>query len=180
MLPGTERAASVNIPRACISTFCLLLALAPPLTAVAQAPPGVFRIGILWSTPGSVPHLQEAFLKGMRDLGYVEGQNFFTVSRYASGGVSGLDDVAAELVRLRVDIIVAMSMPVIQAVQRATRTIPIVMAVSGDAVEFGHVTSLARPGGNVTGLSALGPEVNAKQMELLREVVPEATRFQDS
>src|SRR5207247_138401 len=119
-----------------------------------------------------VPHLHEALMQGLRDLGYIEGQNLIVERRFAAGDLQRLDEFAAELVRLRVDLIIAAPTQVTQAAQRATKTIPIVMPVSGDAVGFGLVASLARPGGNVTGLSVLGPELSNKQVELVKELVP--------
>jgi len=111
-------------------------------------------------------------MQGLRDLGYIEGQNLIVERRFAAGDLQRLDEFAAELVRLRVDLIIAAPTQVTQAAQRATKTIPIVMPVSGDAVGFGLVASLARPGGNVTGLSVLGPELSNKQVELVKELVP--------
>jgi putative ABC transport system substrate-binding protein len=104
-------------------------------------------------------HLLEAFRQGLRDLGYVEGQNLVIEYRYAEGSQERLPDLAAELVRLQVEVIVAGGSNTIRAAQHATRTIPIVMAGTGDAVAFGFVASLARPGGNITGLSDMGAEL---------------------
>jgi putative ABC transport system substrate-binding protein len=118
----------------------------------------------------------EAFRQGLRDLGYVEGQNLVIESRYAEGREERLPDLAAELVRLKVDVIVAGG-PAIRAAQHATSTIPIVMAVTGDPVQSGYVASLARPGGNITGVSVLGAELTGKRLEILKETVPQSTRI---
>jgi putative ABC transport system substrate-binding protein len=124
-----------------------------------------------------VPEPRAAFLQGLRDLGYVEGHNLLVESRYAAGDLGRLDQLAVELARLKVDVIVAAPTQVTQAAQRATKTIPIVMPVSRDPVGAGLVASLARPGGNVTGLAALGPALDAKQVQLLRELLPGASRI---
>jgi len=136
----------------------------------------VFRLGTLSLNARPIPHLQEAFMQGLRELGYVEGQNLVVERRFAAGNLQRLDEFAAELVLLKVDVIIAAPTQVVQAAQRATKTIPIVMPVSGDPVGFGLVASLARPGGNVTGLSALGPELSNKQVELVKELVPGIVR----
>ena len=136
----------------------------------------MFRLGTLSLNARPIPHLQEAFMQGLRELGYVEGQNLVVERRFAAGNLQRLDEFAAELVLLKVDVIIAAPTQVVQAAQRATKTIPIVMPVSGDPVGFGLVASLARPGGNVTGLSALGPELSNKQVELVKELVPGIVR----
>ncbi len=160
-------------------TFPVALALgilSAPLAADVQPPPKVPRIGILWPSPISViAHNLEAFRQGLRELGYVEGQNIAIEFRSAEGKWERLPDLAAELVRLKVDVIVA-NTPAALAAKQATRTIPIVMAVSGDPVGDGLVASLARPGGNVTGLSLMVPELGGKRLQLLKEVVPRASR----
>ena len=153
--------------------------LSPPLTTAAQQPAKVHRIGFLSTSSPSDPRMQrrlEAFRQGLRELGYVEGQNIAIESRWAEGKYDRLPDLAADLVRLKVDVIVAAAAPAIQAAKQATRTIPIVMAIVIDPVATGFVTSLARPGGNVTGLSNMAPELVGKQMELLKEVVPKVSR----
>jgi putative ABC transport system substrate-binding protein len=146
--------------------------LVVPCTSNAQPPTQVHRIGLL--IPGSssdfAPRI-EAFGHGLRDLGYVEGRNITIEYRYAEGKVERFPDLAAELVRLKVDVIVAAG-PAIRAARQATTTIPIVMAVSGNPVGDGLVASLARPGGNITGLSVMIPEGSGKRLELLQEVVP--------
>lgn len=159
---------------AVILTLALGL-LAVPLPVEAQKAERVYRIGFLGSGSHSAsPHLIEAFLKGLHALGWVEGQNFVLETRWAEGRYDRLPDLAAELVRLGVAVIVAGGEPAIRAAQHATSTIPIVMAVTADPVGSGFVASLARPGGNITGLSILATEVGGKRLELLKEVVPQA------
>jgi putative tryptophan/tyrosine transport system substrate-binding protein len=120
--------------------------------------------------------LLEAFRQSLRDHGYVEGQNLIIEARWAEEREDRLPDLAADLVRLRVDAMVAWGGASIRAAQHATDTIPIVMAASGDPVRLGFVASLAHPGGNVTGLSALTPELTGKRLEVLKEAVPGVTR----
>ena len=160
--------------------FVVMLALPllmAPLAAEAQ-PAGVRRVGYLLLQPSSLTtHLREAFRHGLCELGYVEGQNIVIEFRDADGRIERLPELVAELVRLNVDVIVAAPDVSIQAAQQATRTIPIVMAVSlDDPVERGFVASLARPGGNITGLSALQQALLGKRLELLKEVVPQLSR----
>ncbi len=153
--------------------------LVAPLAAGAEQPGKVFRIGILGNIPLADPEgarLWGAFIQGLRDLGYVEGQNITIEHRYSEGKYERLPDLAADLVRLKVDVIVAPATNPVFAAKQATRTIPIVMTGSGDAVGSGLVASLARPGGNVTGLSTLAPEIVGKQLELLKEIVPRVSR----
>ena len=152
--------------------------LAAPLVTDAQPAGKVYRIGQLSSSfPPTDPNLRAGDLRqGLRDLGYVEGQNLIMEYRYAEGREERLPDLAAELVRLKVDVIVAGG-PAIRAAQHATSTIPIVMAVSGDPVAQGYVASLARPGGNITGVSILGAEITGKRLEILKETVPQSTRI---
>ncbi len=149
--------------------------LAAPLAA-AQQPARVRRIGYLGFAPSMSPHLVEAFRRGLRDLGYVEGQNVVIEFRSAEGRLERLPDLAAELVRLKVDLIVAMCGLCVHPAKQATETIPIVFPVHNDPVGAGLVASLAQPGGNITGLSTLGPELGGKQLQLLKEVVPRASR----
>jgi putative tryptophan/tyrosine transport system substrate-binding protein len=146
--------------------------------AEAQQETTVYRIGRL--SPGSprlVVHLWEAFRQGLRELGYVEGQNLVIEDRYAEGSPERLRDLAAELVRLPVDVMVAEGAAAVRAARHATRTIPIVMAAGVDAVGEGLVASLARPGGNITGLSFLGADLPGKRLEILKETVPQSTRI---
>jgi putative ABC transport system substrate-binding protein len=119
----------------------------------------------------------EAFRQGLRDLGYVEGQNLVIESRWAEGRLERLPDLAAELVRLQVEVIVAGGASAIRAAQHATHTIPIVMAGTSDAVASGFIASLARPGGNITGLSDMRAELPGKRLEILKETVPQSTRI---
>ena len=153
-------------------------ALSAPLAAEAQPAGKVHRIGFLssGSSTATTP-LSEAFLQGLRELGWVEGQNFVIQYRSAEGRSDRLPDFAAELVRLKVDIIVAPGSPAAAAAKNATGTIPIVMIAVGSPVEQGLIASLARPGGNVTGLSfSVGLEIFGKELELLKEIVPKVHR----
>jgi putative ABC transport system substrate-binding protein len=129
------------------------------------------------SSPNSeVLRLNELFRKGLRDLGYVEGKNLAIEYRYAEGNADRLPGLAAELVRLKVDIMVTTSGASVRVAKQMTTTIPIVMVVSGDPVADGTVASLARPGGNITGLTILAPELSGKRLELLKEAVPRLSR----
>jgi len=149
----------------------ILLTTAPP--AEAQQPGKIPWIGYL-AGAGSGP--SPAFMQGMRDLGYVEGKNIGFVFRTAEGRSERFADLAAELVRLKVDIIVADSTNPSSAAKKATGTIPIVMTTSGDPVGSGLVASFARPGGNVTGLTSVSGELGGKLLELLKETVPGLNR----
>ena len=154
----------------------VLLLLVVPLVAEAQRPEGTLpRIGVLMSTP-MTEAFREGFRQGLRDHGYVEGQNILVEWRAAEGRTDRAETLAGELVRLRVDIIVAMLTPAVQAAKKATSTIPIVMSPAGDPVKTGLVASLSRPGGNVTGLSLTSVELSGKRIELLRELIPGLTR----
>ena len=156
----------------------ILSLLATPLVTDAQQAAKVHRIGqLVAGSSSSYSHLLEAFRQGLRDLGYVEGQDLVIEERYAEGSQERLPDLAAELVRLQVDVIVAAGAPTIRAAQHATRTIPIVMAGTADPVAQGFIASLARPGGNITGLSNLGLELPGKRLELLKEMVPQSARI---
>jgi putative tryptophan/tyrosine transport system substrate-binding protein len=153
----------------------ILLALCTP--AEAQQSKKIPRIGLLAAVSPSVISARiEAFRQGLRELGYVEGKNIVIEWRYAEGKPDRLRELAAELVRLKVDVIVSWGPPVTRSAKEATSTIPIVMAFDNDPVGNGFVTSLARPGGNITGLSALYPEISGKRLELLKEVVPKLSR----
>ena len=118
----------------------------------------------------------EAFLQGMKDLGYVDGQNMRLVVRWGEGKLERMPAIAQELVKMKVDVLVAASSPSYIAAMQATRSIPIVMPVSSDPVGDGVVASLARPGGNITGLSLMAPELGAKRLQLLRQVLPKPAR----
>jgi len=150
--------------------------LATPLAAEAQQAAKVARIGFLAANLSASPHLREAFLQGLRDLGYVEGRNVVIEYRSAEGKLERLPALAAELVALKADVIVAGSAPAALAAKQATRTLPIVFAAVADPVTSGLVTSLARPGGNVTGLSILAPELVGKCLEQLTQAVPGISR----
>ena len=152
---------------------------AAPLAAGAQQAGKVFRIGVLGSTPPTTPEISRvvgAFPQGLRDLGYVEGRNLIIEWRWAEGRVERFPDFAVELVRLKVDVIVATQSSAALAAKNATRTIPIVTVLVADPVGIGLVASLARPGGNVTGLTSVAVELGPKQLELLREAVPKVSR----
>ena len=152
--------------------------LAAPLAAEAQQVGKVPRIGFLSVTsPSDRPPLLDAFRQGLRELGWVEGQNIVIDYRYAEDRVDRLPGLAAELVRLKVDLIVSEGTQGVTAARNATETIPIVMITVRDPVGTGLIASLARPGGNVTGMSgSAGLEIVAKQLELLKETVPKISR----
>ncbi len=160
------------------TVLCLVLALALllvalPLAGEAQHTAKDARIGYLSAAPAAADALHKrAFSQGLRALGYVEGQNVLIEARYADDRPERLPDLAAELVRLKVDVIVAAPTAAVRAVQRATRTIPIVMAFTGDPVGEGFAVGLARPGGNITGHSGAVAEITAKRMEFLKAIVP--------
>jgi putative ABC transport system substrate-binding protein len=150
--------------------------LAAPLTAEAQQPGKVHRLGVLlFSTPAAEPNLP-ALLAGLRDLGYVEGQNMTIEYRYAEGRPERVADRAVELVSLRPDVIVVLGGDLVPLATRATKTIPIVMLTSQDPVEAGVVTSFARPGGNLTGVAFVSSETAGKRLQFLKEAVPSLTR----
>jgi putative tryptophan/tyrosine transport system substrate-binding protein len=154
-----------------------VLILATIHLAEAQQTKKVPRIGYLGATSRSInPARIEAFRQGLRELGYVEGKNIVIEYRYAEGKLDRLPALAAELVGLKVDIIVMGGPAATRSAKQATATIPIVMAYDDDPVGSGFVASLARPGGNITGLSTLAPEISGKQLELLREIVPKLSR----
>ena len=151
--------------------------LAGPLTAEAQYAGKVYRIAFLGSTsPSGYASQMEAFRGGLRDLGYVEGQNFVIEFRWAEGSYERLPELAAELVRSKPDVLVTHGSAGALAAKRATDTIPIVMGVVGEAVEIGAVKGVARPGRNVTGSSFFVPELNAKRLEILKEALPRLSR----
>jgi putative tryptophan/tyrosine transport system substrate-binding protein len=151
--------------------------LITPLAIEAQQVAKVPRIGFLQLNPAANPHLREAFLQGLRDLGYVEGRNVVIEYRSAEGKAERLPALAAELVALKVDVLVSGGgTPTALAAKQATRTLPIVFASAADPVTDGLVTSLARPGGNVTGSSYLAPELVGKCLEQLKQAVPGVSR----
>ena len=147
---------------------------ASPFSSEAQQETKVWRLGYLAPGSGSNP-LIEAFRDELRSLGYIEGRNISIEYRYAAGKEERLPELAAELVRLKVDVIVTPSTPGIAAAKRATSAVPIVMIAPTDAVGSGLVASLARPGGNVTGMTYLSTDLAGKRLQLLREVLPKAT-----
>ena len=150
--------------------------LAAPVVAEAQPAAKIARIGFLALNMAANPHLVEAFLQGLRDLGYVEGRNVVIEYRDAAGKPERLPALAAELLALKVDVILAAGEPHALAAKRATKTIPIVFTATADPVASGLVTSLSRPGGTVTGLSSVGPDLVGKRLELLKQVVPGVSR----
>jgi putative ABC transport system substrate-binding protein len=162
----------------CIVTITLSL-LTAPLAAHAQQPTKVARIGYLVTGGLDSPEtriLLDAFRQGLRERGYVEGQNLVIEYRAADGQLERFPALAAELVQLQPEVIVAQGTPAARAAQQATSTVPIVTPVMGDPVGDGLVASLARPGGNITGLTFLGPELVAKRLELLKEALPRVSR----
>ena len=156
----------------------LMAALLLDSTGIAQAQPAkVPRIGVF--LPASAPataHLIEVFRQGLREHGYIEKQNLTLEPRYAEGKAERLKALAAELVRIKVDVLVVGSTPGLMAAKNATGAVPIVMVTTGDPVASGLVSSPARPGGNITGVTALGQELSGKWLELLKEAVRESSR----
>jgi putative tryptophan/tyrosine transport system substrate-binding protein len=159
----------------CLALGAMLFALC--FSAKAQQAKKVPRIGFLATvSPSAIADRVEAFGQGLRELGYVEGKTIVIEWRYAEGKADRQPGLAAELVRLKVDIIVTAGPQPTRAAKEATSTIPIIMGFDNDPVGNGFVASLARPGGNITGLSALSPELNGKRLELLKEIVPKVSR----
>ena len=155
-----------------VVTFALVLLAAPP-RADAQAPPKVPRIGFLGNTtPVLEANLVGPFREGLRDLGYVEGQNILIEYRWAEGKYDRFPALIAELIALKVDVIVTAGTPATLALKKATTSVPLVMIAVGDPVGTGIIPSLSRPGGNITGLTSISPELDGKRLELLREVMP--------
>ena len=143
----------------------------------AQEASKVYRIGFLWDGPAVFPDAIEAFRQGLRDLGYVEGRNITIEYRWAEGKPERMRELAEELVRIQVDVIIVPSSIYTEAAKRATSTIPIVFLGHADPVATGHATSLARPGGNITGLSIMLKEASVKSLELLKQAVPGLARI---
>jgi putative ABC transport system substrate-binding protein len=159
------------------SILVVVVLLAVAVIAEAQQPTKISRIGFLSSlSPSSISARTEAFRQGLVELGYVEGKSIIIEWRYAEGNADRLKELAAELVRLGVDVIVTGGPAVNRPAQEATVTIPIVLAFDNDPVGNGFAASLARPGGNITGLSTHYPEISGKQLELLKETVPRLSR----
>jgi len=166
-------------------TLLCSAAVARPIAALAQQAGKVYRVGLIITTssvsemagPEPVHLPTRAFVQGLRALGYVEGQNLILERRSAEGRFERFGDIVAELVRLKADVIVTVGNPMTRAAKAVTTTVPIVTAVSADPVGEGIVQSLARPGGNITGLTnSAGPEIEAKRLELLREMLPRVSR----
>jgi ABC-type uncharacterized transport system substrate-binding protein len=143
-----------------------------PLAALAQQVEKVHRIGFLWDSPIVFPEATDAFRQGLRDLGYIEGRNLVIEYRWAEGKPARMREMAEDLVRLKVDIIVAPSSIYTGAARRTTSSIPIVFFSHADPLGSGHVASLAQPGGNATGLSLMMTETNVKLLELLKDAIP--------
>jgi putative ABC transport system substrate-binding protein len=156
------------------SVGALLLALCFP--AEAQQPKKVPRIGFLSPRSSGPDFRTDAFRHGLRELGYVEEKNIHVEYRYAEGSAERLPELAVELVRLKVDIIVTSCVPGVRAAKNASKNIPIVIASAADPVASGLVASLARPGENVTGLSLLAPEIGGKRLEIIKETLPKVGR----
>jgi putative ABC transport system substrate-binding protein len=155
-----------------------LASLAAALPVQAQPASSARRIGFLsGSSPEAASGFVEEFRRGLSERGYVEGQNIHVEYRWADGKADRLPALVADLISLRVELIVAAASPAAGAAHQATRTIPIVMVGVGNPVELGLAASLARPGGNVTGFTSYGPDLTAKQLELLREAVPGMKRL---
>jgi putative ABC transport system substrate-binding protein len=163
------------ITHAALAATLVLGLLAAPLAAEAQSVGKVFRIGVL--TAGIEGGSTNVFQQSLSELGYVEGRNLAIEWREAGGKPERFADLAAELVRLKVDAIVAMAPAATFAAKRATAVIPIVMVNTPDPVQLGLVVSLARPGGNITGATTLSADMSVKQLEVLKEVVPRADRI---
>ena len=170
----TELNRSIENPKWLGVVGILVLTLGCVGMAQAQQSAKIPRIGYLGSVSSSARI--GAFRQGLRELGYVEGKNIFIEWRHHEGKLDRLPALAAELVRLKVDVIVTAGPPAARAAKESTVTIPIVMTQVGDPVGSGFVASLARPGGNITGLSSLAPELNGKRLELLKEIVPKLSR----
>ena len=167
--------------RALGALICALSGLTLPLASFAQSPPKVWRIGVLHPRSRAALSGRDSythFFAGMRDLGYVEGRNIVVQWQFADNRLEQLPELAAQLVKQRVDVIVTNATPAVRAAQQATSTIPIVALTFADPVGSGFAASLARPGGNITGVTNLGGEgIGAKRMEILASVVPNVNRI---
>ncbi len=162
-----------KIFRIALCTMLFALSLSAEAQQATKIPPIGFLNALSLSTYSA---RIEAFRRGLRELGYVEGKNIVIELRSVEGKLDRVSELAAELVRLKVDVIVTSGPTATRAAKEATSTIPIVMGFDNDPVGNGFVASLARPGGNITGLSTLGPEISGKQLELLKETVPKLSR----
>jgi putative tryptophan/tyrosine transport system substrate-binding protein len=176
--PATNRSKQAGMGKKVVGFLLASLVLVSVRLAEAQQPKKIPRIGFLCApSPVTVSARIEAFRRGLRELGYIEGQNVVVEYRYAEGKLDRLPDLAAELVRLPVDVIVAAGgMQAFRAAKNATNMIPIVVTGAGDPVGNGLIASLAQPGGNLTGLSLGGNELYGKRLELLKEAVPKTSR----
>jgi putative ABC transport system substrate-binding protein len=153
----------------------ILLSLSFP--AEAQQPSKIFRIGLLAAgSASSAAHQHDAFRKGLHDLGYIEGQNILLEYKFAEGKIDRFREIAGELVRLKVDVIVVGGTSLTSVAKQTTNTIPIVVGSAGDLIGEGVIETLARPGGNVTGSTNISPELSGKRLELLKDVVPKPAR----
>jgi ABC-type uncharacterized transport system substrate-binding protein len=172
-----KRIAAVSILPTTVAAVltALVLLFAAPVSTHAQPPPRVPRIGVIGERSSSDPFLA-AFRRGLRELGYTEGQSIAIEYRYAHGALDRVPGIAAELVRARVEVLVVGGTVSAQSARTVTTTVPIVFALAGDPVASGLVSSLARPGGNATGLSNFVPEMSAKQLELLKAAAPHVSR----
>ena len=159
-----------------LACFLIIIALGAGAIVDAQQAKKVPRVGFLWDSPAVFPDAIEAFRQGLRDLGYVEGRTIAIEYRWAEGKPERMRELAEELVRLKVDVIMAPSSIYTGAAKQATSTIPIIFMSHADPIGSGHVASLARPGGNITGLSIMMTETNVKSLELLKEAVPGLAR----
>src|SRR5262249_21498742 len=148
------------------------LPIAGPLPARAQQGERVRRIGVMWAGPPGPNRFHSALLRGLEDVGYVESRTISIETRYAGGRLDRLSAIARELVDLKVDAIIASGGQAIDAVAKATKNVPIVVVSLHDPVAIGLVNSLARPGGNLTGLTCFAPELAKKRLELLKEAIP--------
>src|SRR5688500_988916 len=158
------------------SILVAVIVLAVAVVAEAQQPTKVYRLGLLSArSSSSESRRTEAFRQGLRELGYVEGKNIVIDYRYAEGMSERLPDLAAELVRLKVDVILAFGVPPTRAAKEVTTTVPIVMAGGSDPVRTGLIASFARPGGNITGVSDLNVDLITKRLELLKEIAPKTS-----
>lgn len=160
---------------AVLAALLPLAVLAVPLLARAQAPPKTPRVGVIGERSTADPFIA-AFRQGLQELGYTEGQNIVIEYRYAHGALDQISRFAADLVRLDVDVLMVGGTVAAQSAKALTTTVPIVFALAGDPVASGLVASLARPGGNATGMSNLVPELSAKQLELLKAAAPQVSR----
>jgi putative ABC transport system substrate-binding protein len=168
-----SRFVDIAVAAAALAVF-VVAGIPPP--AGAQQPGRLYQVGFLWESPLVLPDAIDSFRRRLRDLGWVEGKNIVFEYRWSEGHYDHLNDLAEQLIRLNVDVIVAPSSVYVEAAKRATSTIPIVFAVHADPIGSGHVQSLARPGGNITGVALAMPETNVKLLELLKEAVPRLSR----